>query len=64
VSLTLLPGLGAFSSYWVASSSLDKRVCVQSYCILLCFIQQTSLGSLLFSEGKERTGGSGREGGD
>lgn len=40
--------MGSFSSYWVASSRLDKRVCACSYCILLCCVQLISLGGLLF----------------
>lgn len=40
--------MGSFSSYWVASSRLDMRVCACSYCILLCCVQLISLGGLLF----------------
>ena len=47
VSLTLLPALE--TSYWVASPTLDMRVCVWSYCILLCHVWLMSLGGLIFS---------------
>lgn len=39
--------LGPFCSKWVASNSLDIRVCAQSYCNSLYHIQLISLGGLL-----------------
>lgn len=62
VSLTLLSKLGTLFLLLDCPSSLDRRVCVQSYCILLCCVHLISLGSLLFSEGKWRESGSGGEG--
>jgi hypothetical protein len=46
----------------VASSSLDVMVCAWSYCSCLCSVWLMSRGGLLFSEGRQRWGGSGREG--
>jgi hypothetical protein len=40
--------LGPFSSYWFALSSLDMKVCSQSYCILLGHLLKISQGGLLF----------------
>lgn len=51
-------GVGTISNSlvcsWVASSSLNRRVCVWSYCIFLCCPQLISLRLLLFYE---RNGG-------
>lgn len=53
VSLTLLPAHGLFfQSYWVASSSLDIRVCAGPYCMFLYLVWLIFLGCLHFIEGK------------
>lgn len=49
ISLTLLPSLGPFSSYFTALSSLIMRAFALSYCILLCPVRLSSLGGLFFS---------------
>lgn len=67
----MLSGVGVSDSsyYWVllvALPSLDVRVFAWYYCILLCRVQVTSLGSLLFSKGKREgmdLGGRGGGGG-
>lgn len=53
--------VGALSSYWVVSSSLDERVCAWSYCSLLCQVWMLFLGGLLFSGGRWRGCGSAGE---
>ena len=53
--------VGLLPFCWVALSCLERRV---SYCNLVCRVQWTSLGGLLFSEGKCRRNGSGGEGRD
>lgn len=58
VSLTLSPALGTLFLLFDCLSNLDMRVCVYSYCILLCCVLSTSLGSLLFSEEESRSSGS------
>lgn len=63
VSLTLLPVLRPFTSYWAALSNLDMRLCVKSYCkFKCCFFFIISLRGLLFSEGKWRKSSYGGEG--
>lgn len=47
VFLTLLSVLRTSSSHWVVSSSLDTRVCAESYCALLGHVWWPSLGFLL-----------------
>lgn len=59
---TLLLPLRPFSSYRVASSSLDMRIYTYSYCILLCQYAVDITEGLLFSEGKWRSRDSGSEG--
>jgi hypothetical protein len=59
MSLTLLEPL---FSPWVASSSLDIRVCVWSY--NFCHVQLISLKGLLFSEEKKGTVDLGERGGE
>lgn len=44
VSLILSCACGTFFLLLVASTSLDMKVYVLSYCILLCQVQLTSLG--------------------
>jgi hypothetical protein len=51
--------LGPFSSYWAGLSSFDKRVCVWSYCNLLCRAGVIYLRGLILSEGKWGRSGSG-----
>lgn len=47
-SLTLLPALETLSYCWVASSSLNMRVCLSLlYLVMLCSVNTT--GRLLFS---------------
>ena len=52
--LTLFLLLGPFSSYRVALSSFDMRVCACSYCIVLCLVQLISLGDLFWRETEEQ----------
>lgn len=54
--------MGPFSSYWVASSSLDGMVCAWSCCSILCWAKLISLGGLLFCEGGQSELGSGGKG--
>lgn len=58
LSLTLLFALGTFSSHWVASSSLDLRVCTWSY--ILGHAWLILLGGCSFLKGNGK--GSGRGG--
>lgn len=51
VPLTFLSALRTLSSSWVVSSSLDTIVCVESYCILLCYLQFRSLEACSFLTG-------------
>lgn len=60
VSLNLFPALGTFISYWVATPTLDMRVCAQAYCIL-CHVWLVSLRGRVLSKGKQRSE-SGEEG--
>ena len=55
-SMTLLPILGTFSSYWVALTNLGIRICAYSGCILLCCFQLISLRDLFFSEDEMESG--------
>lgn len=64
VGMFLIPflALGLFSSPLVVLTSLDMRDCALSYCIVLCYVQLTSLGCLLFSERKWKSCESGGPG--
>lgn len=71
--ISLLPALGTLSSYWVASSIFDMRVCAESHCNTLCHTWFISLGGLpaLFLKEKaegvdlgEKVGRGVREGGE
>lgn len=46
-SLTLLPVFRTSSFHWIVSSSLDTRVCAESYCTLLGHVWWLSLEFLL-----------------
>ena len=61
--LTPLLTLKPLSSHWVASPSLDTKVCAQSCCILSGHEQLILQGNLLFSVGKWRGRDSGTVGG-
>lgn len=54
VSLTLLPELGIFCLLLAALPSLDMRIYIWYYCILLSHVQLMPLGGLFFSGGKDR----------
>lgn len=44
--------LESLSTYWVASPTLDVKLCAWSYSIVLCHVLLTSLEVLLFSKGR------------
>ena len=50
LSLTLLPAVGTRSSYWVASTSINRTGGAYSYCNLICHGWLKSMGGLPFSK--------------
>lgn len=61
MSLTLLPDFGTLSFQLCYLVLLGMRICAQSYCNLLHHVWLISLGGQLFSKGKWRMCGSGKE---